>query len=202
MDTYEGRNGEPLTLHKYLYTHGSPVNGTDPSGNFNLLETGIVQFIIKHPLISATAGTGIIILGIVITKRVLRWSRSRESLNLAQSIVTENDLPNEDTLENNAVIHAIATAIYAHRYNPEEALKAMNEREGEGPASDMDRFNNEVGSTLGGTQDIGKFLRCNTFQYRHTRHDPYEFLPISFDVAEKFNYDTIEQLTTRTLSIP
>ncbi|CAN0457038.1 unnamed protein product, partial [Discosporangium mesarthrocarpum] len=36
MDTYEGRNGEPLTLHKYLYAHGNPVMGLDPSGNATL----------------------------------------------------------------------------------------------------------------------------------------------------------------------
>ena len=42
LDTYEGRNGEPLTLHKYLYTHGNPVNGTDPSGNFLLTELALV----------------------------------------------------------------------------------------------------------------------------------------------------------------
>ena len=33
MDTYEGRNGEPLTLHKYLYVHANPISGIDPSGN-------------------------------------------------------------------------------------------------------------------------------------------------------------------------
>ncbi|MBD5778291.1 tandem-95 repeat protein [Pelagicoccus sp. NFK12] len=33
MDTYEGRNGEPLTLHKYLYAHNNPVMMVDPSGN-------------------------------------------------------------------------------------------------------------------------------------------------------------------------
>ena len=37
QDSYEGRNGEPLTLHKYLYVHGNPVMGTDPSGKWVLL---------------------------------------------------------------------------------------------------------------------------------------------------------------------
>jgi RHS repeat-associated protein len=36
QDTYEGRNGEPLTLHKYLYAHNNPVMFTDPSGQFIL----------------------------------------------------------------------------------------------------------------------------------------------------------------------
>ena len=32
-DTYEGDQEEPLSLHKYLYCQGNPVNGTDPSGH-------------------------------------------------------------------------------------------------------------------------------------------------------------------------
>lgn len=42
MDTYEGRNGEPLTLHKYLYAHANPVSYYDPSGYFSLREMGAV----------------------------------------------------------------------------------------------------------------------------------------------------------------
>jgi RHS repeat-associated protein len=38
QDSYEGRNGEPLTLHKYLYAHGNPAMFTDPSGRFSLAE--------------------------------------------------------------------------------------------------------------------------------------------------------------------
>ena len=34
MDTYQGRIHEPQTLHKYLYVHADPVNGTDPTGLF------------------------------------------------------------------------------------------------------------------------------------------------------------------------
>ena len=36
MDTYQGRVGEPQTLHKYLYVHGDPVNLVDPSGQFSI----------------------------------------------------------------------------------------------------------------------------------------------------------------------
>ena len=36
MDTYEGRTGEPQTLHKYLYAHSNPVSNIDPSGNLSL----------------------------------------------------------------------------------------------------------------------------------------------------------------------
>jgi hypothetical protein len=38
MDSYEGDNEDPLSLHKYLYCHGNPVNGIDPSGHdFDLI---------------------------------------------------------------------------------------------------------------------------------------------------------------------
>lgn len=33
MDSYEGSQGTPQSLHKYLYCHGNPINGVDPSGH-------------------------------------------------------------------------------------------------------------------------------------------------------------------------
>ena len=33
MDTSEGNNNDPLSLHKYLYCEGNPVNMVDPSGH-------------------------------------------------------------------------------------------------------------------------------------------------------------------------
>jgi hypothetical protein len=33
MDTSEGQNKDPLSLHKYLYCEGNPVNHIDPSGH-------------------------------------------------------------------------------------------------------------------------------------------------------------------------
>jgi RHS repeat-associated protein len=32
QDTYEGIRSQPLTLHKYVYTHNSPIGNIDPSG--------------------------------------------------------------------------------------------------------------------------------------------------------------------------
>lgn len=46
LDTYEGRNGEPLTLHKYLYTHGNPVSNIDPSGNITLNQISVTLAIL------------------------------------------------------------------------------------------------------------------------------------------------------------
>ena len=41
LDEYEGRTGEPLSLHKYLYAHGNPVTGWDPSGRMSLAQVSV-----------------------------------------------------------------------------------------------------------------------------------------------------------------
>src|SRR5579859_6741661 len=38
MDTEEGNDDEPLSLHKYLYTNANPVDGIDPTGNDDIAE--------------------------------------------------------------------------------------------------------------------------------------------------------------------
>ena len=45
-DTYEGRNGELATLHKYLYAHANPVMFMDPSGNKTLARQALVAAIV------------------------------------------------------------------------------------------------------------------------------------------------------------
>ncbi|NET09818.1 MAG: hypothetical protein F6K16_34985, partial [Symploca sp. SIO2B6] len=42
-DVYEGNTGQPLSLHKYMYVHADPVNGTDPSGFLRLQEQVLVM---------------------------------------------------------------------------------------------------------------------------------------------------------------
>ena len=36
MDSYEGEQSQPLSLHKYLYAHGNPINRIDPSGKSDI----------------------------------------------------------------------------------------------------------------------------------------------------------------------
>jgi RHS repeat-associated protein len=48
MDSYAGNNEDPLSLHKYLYCQGNPVNNTDPNGNSLLsaqVGTAVHQFL-------------------------------------------------------------------------------------------------------------------------------------------------------------
>ena len=46
MDSYMGSTSDPTSLHKYLYANASPMNYTDPSGNFGLIDFGTAFTII------------------------------------------------------------------------------------------------------------------------------------------------------------
>ena len=43
MDTREGDDTDPLSLHKYLYAEANPVDGVDPSGNDDIAEMGMAM---------------------------------------------------------------------------------------------------------------------------------------------------------------
>src|SRR5208337_3892266 len=60
IDTFEGEVADPISLHKYLYANGDPVNGCDPSGHIDLVELGITTSM----LAGLGAGLGIGINGI------------------------------------------------------------------------------------------------------------------------------------------
>ncbi|WP_386067932.1 RHS repeat-associated core domain-containing protein [Tahibacter sp. UC22_41] len=36
QDAFDGIDGDPQSIHKYLYANAGPINGTDPSGNLTL----------------------------------------------------------------------------------------------------------------------------------------------------------------------
>ena len=66
MDTYEGRSGEPLTLHKYLYANCDPIRFSDPSGNFSsLTEASTYLFVVasnlmfNYPIATALVAGGL-----------------------------------------------------------------------------------------------------------------------------------------------
>ena len=60
-DSYEGAQSDPRSLHKYLYCGGDPINRTDPSGNWSLVEimisTGIVAMRVAPTVVKYSAYT-------------------------------------------------------------------------------------------------------------------------------------------------
>lgn len=56
MDTWAGRNFDPITLHKYVYGNADPVNYVDPTGNFGLGSFG-ASFNIQFSLASSASST-------------------------------------------------------------------------------------------------------------------------------------------------
>lgn len=58
MDTHEGSRADPLSLHKYLYCSGNPVNNFDPSGH-ETLPTLLTTFGIKAIMFRAVIGSAV-----------------------------------------------------------------------------------------------------------------------------------------------
>jgi len=66
MDTDEGSDGDPVSLHKYLYTGANPVDRTDSSGNdFDLVSIGVAE-VVGERIDSMSIWYGIAALGFVI----------------------------------------------------------------------------------------------------------------------------------------
>jgi RHS repeat-associated protein len=55
MDTWMGRDSDPVTLHKYLYANGDSANNIDPSGNFSI---GSVMAAVN--IVSANASSAVV----------------------------------------------------------------------------------------------------------------------------------------------
>ncbi|HAV60902.1 MAG TPA: hypothetical protein DCY13_00870, partial [Verrucomicrobiales bacterium] len=70
MDSYEGNQSDPLSLHKYLYAHGNPINRIDPSGHMSYGELGTVMAKIGY--LSARVGTSV--------ARAYRFARIRSTV--------------------------------------------------------------------------------------------------------------------------
>ncbi|WMS88919.1 RHS repeat domain-containing protein [Pleionea litopenaei] len=60
MDTWMGRNHDPITLHKYLYANADPVNGIDPSGYATISSMSAAQNI-QSTLLNMTNRVGFLV---------------------------------------------------------------------------------------------------------------------------------------------
>ena len=54
MDSYEGNNQDPQSLHKYHYCHDNPVNAVDPSGHYGMLEMWVLDSVRTYYWASAS----------------------------------------------------------------------------------------------------------------------------------------------------
>jgi RHS repeat-associated protein len=75
-DTYEGRIGEPITLHKYLYGNANPVNFIDPSGLTSINELTSTRNILD--ILSSSVRIGNRFLSLI--------DKANDTISLMQSI--------------------------------------------------------------------------------------------------------------------
>jgi RHS repeat-associated protein len=57
LDPFAGNMQDPQSLHKYLYVHGDPIQGVDPSGLMSL-SVSLSSMSLRGGLIGAAIGTG------------------------------------------------------------------------------------------------------------------------------------------------
>jgi hypothetical protein len=57
LDTFEGSQTDPLSLHKYVYCANDPVNNVDPSGQFEFSIGGFTASISIGTYLATTAGS-------------------------------------------------------------------------------------------------------------------------------------------------
>ena len=87
-DDYEGRQEEPLTLHKYIYTHDNPVNYIDPSGNaISMSDISATYAIldILQKLVFLQAGAGLLLGDISSPLPKIVWTGTIKSDNYDSS---------------------------------------------------------------------------------------------------------------------
>lgn len=179
QDTYEGRNGEPLSLHKYFYANGNPVMLNDPSGRFGF-SLGELTAVQK----GLVAGASIGIIGYAGYKLHFEESiaiiRADRYLKITELAMNNAGLVNNDGRKTNALLHATASAIFTAEHGKKEALMGMQGRElSVSQISDsdtgrvdalfatIDRHNNEEGSGFGGA-DLGSYLKSLNLMFLTT----------------------------------
>ena len=98
MDTFQGWNSTPVSLHKYLYTHADPVNGSDPSGEMTMtqqLTTGFIISLLSStvavPAYRQTLGQSLFFMIIELDRQVIGLTASVELIFAIRSGAGKND---------------------------------------------------------------------------------------------------------------
>ncbi len=95
MDTWMGNIGDPLSLHKYIYTESDPINNIDPSGNFLLFSqkaAGTIRGILtKSTTNQISALVNLIGIGVVVGAA----QNTRECQNAGLRALVSIPLPSE-----------------------------------------------------------------------------------------------------------
>jgi RHS repeat-associated protein len=74
MDTYEGSQSDPLSLHKYLYCAADPVNNTDPSGHFMDGIGGLLTSTALQKGLRGMQATSMTVPGHIAARGFMKWA--------------------------------------------------------------------------------------------------------------------------------
>ena len=120
MDTGEGHQTEPPSLHKYLYTSSDPVNLVDPSGNEETLVGTIGSFSVAQTIaaISVITAAGVCAAIELVSHGPGFCGSKREPLTLYRGLSTRGDQQFKEELfaEDGLSLYESLTAIYRFRF--------------------------------------------------------------------------------------
>ncbi|WP_375293876.1 RHS repeat domain-containing protein [Oscillatoria sp. HE19RPO] len=91
-DTYEGRIFEPITLHKYLYANGNPVNYVDPSGFITTTaeQNNIFHFLAVLSTIIGAIGVANVAIEKAEEQKKLTFYRGTSYYDVLETIATQH----------------------------------------------------------------------------------------------------------------
>ncbi|GEM_PF-1525877 len=87
VDPFAGVLERPLSLHKYLYADGNPVDNRDPSGRFSLVELSVTQAIISLTVLHTVEHVAPVFTTIVVRDKILI-----PALDLQYAALTADDV--------------------------------------------------------------------------------------------------------------
>ncbi|MEW6161409.1 MAG: RHS repeat-associated core domain-containing protein, partial [Verrucomicrobiota bacterium] len=74
MDSYEGAQGDPVSLHKYVYCAADPVNNVDPSGHFMEGTGGLLLTTALQKGLRGLQATSMTVPGHIAARGFMKWA--------------------------------------------------------------------------------------------------------------------------------